>query len=580
MDNKSSNGISKGELITTLSDIDLQINSLHERSASDFMQLNDHLKDYHKKTKIISENAFRIFETISGGKDMDLIRELENIQSRIDEYRKNIDDDNSNRLKIFKETGLHANQLNITIRNLRQDFTTLKFLSTNYSLISSYNESTAINDEGIKSWMSQISDIHHLLISINDQVEHFRELNSSVVARLEAGIERSLEIFQNLSDETIRNINSVTRKNSESKSHFPVLKEKSLDSSKCISDIITHLQYHDIIRQKIEHIQKSHAKIIEDLSSGEKNESCSSGDYEKIGDIIDLQSAQLLLVSKEYQNALNVITRNFQVIAKDMTIISDISDRFSLENSSSGITLLRQIKDQLDNGIVQLDQADALEIDLLTRQTLEKLQLISVRIENEIKPKLTSFLEFKPDSGTELSPASSNVTSQMIQLSNEIQIKNREIGDNLAFLKSLTRLLQGNDKGSVWGDFEIDRLQLMVRITRILDSLDHDNEELDKVLNENRELNDNILLKIESAINKNDYCEYFENIVGHVIGQLASVNERIKPSSSAMKKAVNLEGLKNGYTMESERLIHDMVVSGNDEPSADTDSSDSEIEFF
>lgn len=579
MEANSNTRISKSELISTLSDIDIKINNLHKRSATDFMQLNEHLKDYHKKTKLISENAFRIFETISGGKDIDLIKELGNIQNRIEDYRRNIDADNERKLKIFKDAYLKVNQLNIVVRNLRQDFTALKFLSTNYALISNYND-RSVNDSEINSWTQNLNDIHHLLVDLNEHVEKFRGVIASMIHELETRIERSIEIFRNLSGETIRNIDSVTRKKLESKQQFPVLKEKSLESSRCINDIITHLQYHDIIRQKIEHIQKSHYRIIDDLNLGGGNkEYCSAEDYVKIGDIIDLQAAQLLLVSKEYQNALNVITRNFQVIAKDMTIVSDISDKFTLENSSSETTLLRQIKDQLDKGIIQLDQNYAGNTDILTDAAFEKLQAFSGMIENDIKPQLSAFVTENIGNKFQFSPAGSGVLSQMISLNRDIEIKNQEIWVLIAELKNLTQNTTEYTGPSGWAnDFEIDRLQLMVRITRILDSLDRDNEDLDKVLNENREMNDNILSKIETAVNKSNYCEYFESIVGEVIAQLTAINNRINPSSGVETRSENLKEIKNGYTMESERIIHDMVVSGDEKIESST--SDNEIEFF
>jgi deoxyhypusine synthase len=124
----------------------------------------------------------------------------------------------------------------------------------------------------------------------------------------------------------------------------------------------------------------------------------------------------------------------------------------------------------------------------------------------------------------------------------------------------------------------------MVNISRILDTLDKDNEELDNVLIENKELNHNILEKIENVINKVDYYDYFEKIVEQVIAQLNSINLRLKPSTSdntLENKALNLQEIKTSYTMESERDVHDRVVSGSD--ISDTDAAPhkvDEIEFF
>jgi predicted nucleic acid-binding Zn-ribbon protein len=588
MNTNSEIKVSKSELINTFSDIDIRINQLHQRSSTDFMKLNDYLKDYHKKTRIISENATRIFETISGGKDMDLIKELSSIHHRLEEYRRNLRLHDSQRLGTLKEVLLKCDQLSVILKNLRQDFTTLKFLSTNFSIISNYNESGKDLNENINIWNSEINSLHQSLVSVSNSIENFREKISGHTRTVAARVENSVDVYQNLSRETIKNIDLVTLKNLESKLQFPLLKEKSVESSKSINDIITHLQYHDIIRQKIEHIQKSHQKIIQDLNStvtdNESGNSCSADDYSKIGDIIDLQAAQLLLVSKEYQNALNVITRNFQDIARDLTTISGISDKFSLKDSSSGVTLLKQIKDQLDKGIIMLDLNNYAIINAEYQLAQEKLEELSSQMKQLIKPLLIRFTGMINNSKNSAAKGNSGsgVFSQIISLLNDIEIKNHDILQNINEIRNLTGSIFISDNTDMWeNQLELDRLQLMVKISKILDSLDKDNEELDSVLNQNRELNNTILEKIENTINKGDYYEYFENIVEEVIGNLNDINGRIRPSANIDKKAANLNDIKGSYTMESERVIHEKVVSGNENPIAGSLPNDeNDIEFF
>lgn len=586
MDKNSGIKISKSELINTFSDIDIRINKLHQRSSSDFMKLNDYLKDYHKKTRIISENATRIFETISGGKDMDLIKDLSSIHHRLEEYRRNLRNHDSQRLGTLKEVFLKCDQLSVILKNLRQDFTTLKFLSTNFSLISNYNESGKDLNENIDIWNSEINSLHQSLVSVSSDVEIFREKISGHIRNVAARVENSLDVYQNLSRETIKNIDLVTLKNLESKLQFPLLKEKSTESSKSINDIITHLQYHDIIRQKIEHIQRSHQKIINDLNSTvsgqESSNGCSAEDYSKIGDIIDLQAAQLLLVSKEYQNALNVITRNFQHIARDLTTISGLSDKFSLKDSNSGVTLLKQIKDQLDQGIIMLDLNNYAIINAEYQLAREKLDDVSGQLKHLIKPLLIRFTGMINTRKTGPGNSGSGVFSQIISLLNDIEIKNHDIKQNVNEIRNLTKSIFISDNIEMWeNQLEIDRLQLMVKISKILASLDKDNEELDNVLTQNRELNNTILEKIENTINKGDYYEYFEEIVEEVIGNLNAINHKIRPSGDSDRKAANLSDIKTSYTMESERVIHDKVVSGNDDLVPDSlTNEDNEVEFF
>jgi hypothetical protein len=584
--------VSKNELINTFSEIDSKINNLHTRSSSDFLQLNNYLKDYHNKMRIVSENAFSILETIAGKKDLDLIKELGKIHQRLEDCRGKIKEEDFRKIQALKEIIIKSNQINVGLRNMKQDFTTFKFLFSNYNILSNYEDFKIEWKNSIEIWNKEIQSIQESLPSIRCQVDGYKEQITASIGRLELRVEKSLKVFQNLSKEIKTNIGSVVLKGHESNLQFPLLKEKTADSSKSISNIITHLQYHDIIRQKIEHIQKSHYKIIDDLSIsiGKNNDEMIENlldVYLKIGDIADLQAAQLLLVSKEYQNALSIITRNFQCIANDLTTISSISNEFSYKDNNSEITLLKQIKNQLDDGIIMLDLNNFREINAEFTQADKKLEEISDQIKRDIQGPLNKLsqsgkLENNESGKTVSRPG---VLTQIISITNDIEIKNQEICDIINEIRNLSAsIFTIEDLETRGNQLEQDRIELMVNISRILDTLDKDNEELDNVLNENRDLNNNILEKIENVINKVDYYDYFEIIVEQVINQLNSINNRLKPvlpGETREDKAANLKDIKATYTMESERIIHEKVVTGSKEsdniiPKNEAD----EIEFF
>lgn len=583
--------VTREELIKTFSDIDEKINDLHIRSSADFLQLNNYLKDYYNKTNIVSGNAFRILETIAGKKDINLIEELETIHQRLDECRIKISEDDFNIMQVLRDLTIKSNQLNIALRNIKQDLTTFKFLITNYNLIANYGESDTNWKSNLEKCNIEIQSIHASLATIGVQVDRFKEQIIYNSDHLELKVEKSLKIFNNLSKDTKLNIELVLQKNQESKLHFPVLKEKTTNSSKSINNIITHLQYHDIIRQKIEHIQTSHTTIVNDLNQTmtKKNEGMAKiqEDYQKIGDIAGLQAAQLLMVSKEYQNALEIITKNFQGIANDLTTISNISTEFSYKDNNSEITLLKQIRNQLDEGIILLDLNHFRGMNVEYLSARKKLDRIAASFKNEIDEPLNILSGFD-----KLDPAKNdekenkpNVLNQIFTLSKEIKSKSIDILLKVEEMQLLSGNLYAVDNLEDWGSkLEQDRIKLMVTISRILDALDKDNEELDNVLIQNRDLNNYILEKIENAINKVDYYEYFENIVEQVISRLNEINQRFRNelnSESTEAKAENLKEIKTSYTMESERIVHDNVVMGQDLPdNKPAQNTDDDIEFF
>lgn len=581
--------VSKFELIKTFSDIDEKINMLHNRSSTDFMKLNDYLKDYHKKARIISENSFRIIDTISGENDQPLIKELEKIRKKLDDYGLRFNNENIRKIQTLKQIILKSNQLNIIIRNLRQDFTTFKFLSTNFCLISNYAEFNNEWNNKLEMWNREILSIQQSISFVNIYVEDFIESVNRSFTHISSNSEISLNVFRDMSTEIKINISSIARKSSESKVKFPLLKEKTAESAKRINNIITHLQYQDIIRQKIEHIQKSHHTIIKELTE-DQNERCSGcmpGDYSKISDIVDLQAAQLLLVSKEYQNALNVITMNFQEIAIALSTISGISNEFSFRDSTSDDTLLKQIKDQLDKGIFLLDLNNFNEINKQYQSAGRKLDMINNQIRHFIQPVIAELAKLgKIDNDHILqSSAGSGVFQQIVSLIRDIENKNHEIIHKTNEIKILSsEVLNINEYKECSNQLEMDHIKLMVRISKILNSLDKDNQELDNVLLQNRDLNMNILEKIENTVNRGDYYEYFEKIVENIISQLNDINNRIKTnlskehSSGMTDKAANLEIIKTNYTMMSERIIHQNVIMGLSQ--TETIKDPDEVEFF
>lgn len=589
MKNDTKIRISKSELIKTFSEIDNKINSLYRRSTSDFMQLNNYLKDYHRKTRIIASNAFRIIETISGEKDTNLIKELGKINYRLDDCIEKINEEDIRKIQNLKEIIHKSNQCNILIQNLRQDLTTFKFLSSNFNIMLNYRDFGRENSEIENSWGSHIKALKESLLVVSTHTEIFREQITSSITCIDSRIKSSMDIFRSLSQETRTNISSVVIKSLESKLHLPTLKEKTNESSRRIDDIIKHLQYHDIICQKIDHIQKSHRRVIEEMGQqGDtlgSHEDCLPEDCARVCDIIDLQSAQLLLVSKEYQNALDVITGNFLGVAKEVTAISGISDKLSFRDNGSQFTIIRQIKDLLDKGIIMLDLHNFNEINEEFSVAGKNLEVILEDVAAKIHPLITGFVSrYKIIRKCRQDDADPGILKEMNCLVDSIELRYNDLTEKLNNIKELYDNIFSPDLMDT-EDYrlEMDRLQLMVSISKILESIDRDNEELDIVLNQNKDLNDSILEKIESAINRKDYYEYFESIVEEVIDQLNEINNRIKPeeTSSDSGKAENLEHMKAAYTMASERTVHENVVSGGEpEITSQEQEPDNEVEFF
>ncbi len=584
------------ELVDTFSNIDSRISELHEHSSGVFMKLNTYLKDYYKKINIISENASRIFDAILGNGKNNLLEELDNLYLKIKEYRNIAEEENKKSVRHLNEINLKTRYLSVAIRNFKQDLITFKYLTTNYRLVSNYEKFDSNWSDSLEVWDHITNNVQPSLTSVGKEIDELKLQISSYIDKSEHCNNDSSKSISGLSDEIKSIYNNVLEKSLQSEKYFPVLKEKSKKSSDSIGNIITHLQYHDIIRQKIEHIQQYHQNVIDALKNEELNRKglpSEFGDrkFGQIADIVGLQAEQLILVSREYQNALEVITRNFQIIADDINTISNISNEFCSDEKNKDITLLKQVKNKLDEGILMLDITNIGLINkdlLLVRKKIHEIhkytsELITEPVNQLEKTELFKGVNLTPGASPE--HASPSILLQITGLAKDISDKKEDlqlrITELLEMSEKLSTSVDDNGMGSMAEQVQI---RLMVKLTSILDTLDEDNKQLDNVLLQNQILNQDIINEIEGTINRVEYYELFESVLKTVIAKLNDVNLKLRDEKQAGIKNADSQDLKSIealYTVASERLIHKNFMNGaNSIDISDEEDSSDDIELF
>ncbi len=148
----------------------------------------------------------------------------------------------------------------------------------------------------------------------------------------------------------------------------------------------------------------------------------------------------------------------------------------------------------------------------------------------------------------------------------EIFGKNEELNRHLDNVTSISdEVLQARRFDWHGSHLEREQITLMVRLSKVLNTLDDENRQLDDILTQNTILNHDILERIDNILNRFEYHELFERVLINIIQKLNSVNSRLKPESRSRDTVELLENLKDHerlYTVESERIIHRKVVSG------------------
>ncbi len=129
-------------------------------------------------------------------------------------------------------------------------------------------------------------------------------------------------------------------------------------------------------------------------------------------------------------------------------------------------------------------------------------------------------------------------------------------------------------------DFKHKLNRIAESIYSIVKVLNEDNSEVKEILDENKELGNQLAMSIQASIEKVKYYDFFEQVIEEIIIELNNIYLTIKSDSDSLKLDDDLESIKERYTMESQRDIHDKILNEDDEKDKQDNEDEEDIEFF
>jgi hypothetical protein len=313
--------------------------------------------------------------------------------------------------------------------------------------------------------------------------------------------------------------------------------------------------------------------------------------FSLIADISGLQAAQLILITKEYQKALEVISANFQNMTDDLSAISTISHEFSFEDDNSDTTLIRHVQERLDRSLRLLDEynSNALNEELLSL----KQQITALHKNTEQKiviplEKLESLRNIKQVAGKNSEKDEEGnllITTQIVTLARDIIQKKEDLINEMSNIATLSeKFLAESEIEGFRSILEKEQIRIMVHISKTLESLDNESRQLDEVLLQNWNIRKDIINRLKDTIIQADYYEQFEKVLSVIIDQLNTLNSRLIKDTSVRDKSdkvKNLKEIENYYTVASERIIHQKVIDDDIEINvAEKTDSEEDMELF
>ncbi len=574
--------------------IDERLISLHNRSAEDFLQLNKSYKEIYSQSNQISENIGIVCNTSNIDKNNNLyqiINELYEklkIQFEILDYRIVVISDQLEKLSN------HIRHIFFPIKSYGQNLMSLNYLIANLKVSLSYSKES--ENEYLENIYLQTEKLIEAIKLITDNIiNSFNQLSKITknsykrIKDLSGLNELNLEC---LLKEIQSSIELIDKKNEDNTKLIPYITEKIGDLENSNAEIIKKLQYQDIIKQKMEHIQNTHKDLIKelvefnetDLEINKLNEKVKC--FLRIRDISGLQAAQLIQANKEYQSAIEAIIDNFILIGDNIQDITYKSQRVYSYGKLNYNRMFERIDSYINKANIFIDsyntQTNILDEELnnihdkylQAENMIENFKNLSLKLEESLNESKKYFEKlFNNDSNLK------KANSQFINLLKETKDNSQKLNSLYEYLFTLKNNIEGfvnKTDQSLLGETDFSELKTQI------DSLKISGKEIEILIQKNNDDSKLVIKNIKNSISKIKYYEYFEKVIQEIITELNTVNYKLKLNKEldGISREENLENIKQYYTMQTEHSIHEKVAKG-DEADIDFDIKENdEIEFF
>lgn len=551
------NAITVEEAISVFGQIEKWIIEILQTSSEDFLALNNQFKTYHRESKNISDNVQHIIQSLT---DHQLTSTFQQLKSIVQGFYQ-LSEQFSSQIEAYEidlKKSIHKiENLRISYQNFRQVVISSPLLLVNEGKKNSLPGIAAQHIEQIKNILSETETLLSDFVTKAQENTHFlsdiKKDNYNHLQRLNDNIEIGFELFY--------------RKHKEANQFSAGLKDQAERNANYVSSIITNLQYHDIIRQKIEHIQRTHHDILSDLEkflNEESNEALihnKAKTYIKIRDISGLQAAQLIHANNQYQIAIQEIFKGLEEIGNNMIAINSMCENLVGKSGQSKKYYLENIVENLHGALLynqklmhlthQINErthtlkAIVNTLNNLNQKLFAQTQNYFTSLEQTITPKKADTLY---NEWTTLNHEYSAHQQQILTLSQELQQKinilYQQIDD---FLK----------EGNVLEAFQ----KVSLTIPDLISLLQKSIKDVDEFLYLNSSISQKISDEIQQAVFQVKYYELFESNCEKIINELNMLNIRLNYGYdlTAKEREENLKLLKSRYTMASEHIIHDQL---------------------
>jgi hypothetical protein len=594
-DEKSQKSIK--EIILVFSDIDVKITALNECSAEDFLSLNNYLKKFYKDAKVISDQTEQIYDIIAGNQHEQFFEELLGVQDSLNTRINMLKNKILKSIRGLEKMLTSLNLVFVPLKNFNLNILTLNFLLVNLKLNVAYSDEDKLGSVAaiVDEITAETNKLKMILPKISESLLMVKNVTRLSSGKLIEIRKKNILDIDRVTGQINDSVILLKQKQTEAARKMPELTKRTQSYFDSVNKIIMNLQYHDIIRQKMEHVQETHKNIIKELSAmdlktdsdGKIGLSEQAQQFLQIRDIAGVQVAQLINTNKEYQKAFAVIMRKFWDISEDMSVISQLSTEFVGDNDITD-SYYKDVQDRLRGTttvlkrLISANEDFGNEIDVISSTIDEKKDRVSEiqALYGGINDKITQILSTINESSA--ANSLSRITGEVKQLVDTISENLNDVVLFFSQAQNISKKLQNINREESSNDISANLRNLSNKISSLLLSIEDHNQKIEAILTNNSKLSLNLSSEIKSSVEQVKYYDFFEKIMLEIVTELNNIYSKLDNNTiSVLKnnKAENLKSLEERYTMESERIVHQQAL-GEDVDVFNNVNDDNDVEFF
>jgi len=569
--------------------IDTKIIELLQCSSDDFLGLNADFKELYRSSSAISKSATDIFEILSDSDTRKMMTDLEELYKLLRMQHSPILATANKGINVSKEMLEMSADLHLQVKNLNQNLLTLKFLLANLKITGtdSLEQASPAIEEITGNYNKHINQQKLREYHNDKNLEKLQDLINSSIVKIEKYNNQLNQQVNLILDQVHTAIVLFADKQQEVTRRLPSLKTITDQISESIANIITNLQYHDIIRQKIEHVQTSHRSLLQNLADFDPDNESQHLDYlSRIRDLANIQAALLVRANKEYQRAIELITEKFRSVSEDMINITNLCKELTQSQFNQEDVHLTDLSQKLDSILAPLRSVPVIEKSLMA-EFCEIVGTINKTMNAVSKSDSVTFEKSNEGNIEQLKRAypQGNIVEQLKEVgqdventSNQIQTISQRLVDINGQFQAICDDLKGKN-ASIANQGDIAE-----KITSIMDQLKHQDEQVYQLLHNNFKVSKEMDAVVVGSIKRIKYYDFFEVRIIEIIKMLNEVFQEIKGHEVKRDEAEDMEFLKGLYTMESEHKIHESIIEGGQKPEDskldDTEEQSDDVELF